>query len=542
MIGIELVELVIEFTDMLSAQREVFEMSETRSEQALRNRVERLRPRIDSLIQSGALEKADAADLERRLGEVLRAFEKFAQNPVETESQVAMFEVHVARLETPPSLSQEQEAKALKASNWMLWLSLSVWAILMLSNWLSMLLSTKYNWPFGWFNNDMFVGFALAGVAINVLLTLVPRITRGDWDKKYVGIYAFRVLQATVYSAVIFHFVKDLPATADKCPAVDPNCLTRTTFPFEVTGIFVGMFVHLLEGAFAGIGERFVDMISTLFAQKFVGPRQKAEKNQELRLKLVQLRTRYAEMDKSSIGVTQREIIESIYKDALLLLQGNENDQAEEKLQELELKLASAAQPAVGLTSVAPSEGIQGEEAKVVMLKGQGIQKEATVRLQKDQESIQATDVKMVSETQIRCTFPLKDVALGKWDVVVVNPDLKEYSLSEVFEVKPPAKGPSPPVPSLKLVNIEPNEGVQGEEAKVVILTGQGFQQKVKVKLTLEDQELDPTTEPVVGSETWIRCTFSLKSVKPGKWDVVVINSDSQESSTLPKGFAVKQV
>jgi hypothetical protein len=516
-------------------------MSEIRTEQALRNRVERLRPRIDSLIQSGALEKADADKLEKRLGEVLRAFEKFAQNPVEIESQVAMFEVYVARLEPPPSLSQEQEAKVLKASNWMLRFSLSVWAILMISNWFSMWLLTEYNWPLGWFNNDKFVGFALAGVAINVLLTLMPRITRGDWDKKYLGIYAFRVLQATVYSAVILHFVKVLPAKANKCPVGDPNCLTQETFPFEVTGIFVGMFVHLLEGAFAGIGERFVDMISTLFAQKFAGPRKKAEKNQELRQKLVQLRTRYAEMDKSGISVTQREAIESIYKDALLLLQSNENDRAEAKLQELELKLASAAQPAVELTNVEPSEGIQGEEAKDVMLKGQGFQKKATVRLQKDQESIQATDVKVVGETQIRCTFPLKDVAPGKWDVVVVNPDLKEYPLSEGFEVKPPAEGPPPPAPSLKLANIEPNEGTQGEEAKEITLKGQGFQQKAKVKLTLEDQELEPTTEPVVESETQIRCMFSLESAKPGRWDVVVVNPDSQESSTLPKGFAVKQ-
>ena len=306
----------------------------------------------------------------------------------------------------------------------MFWLSFSVWAILMGTNWLSMFLfPTKYTWPYGWFNSDRFVGFALAGVAINVLLTLVPRITRGDWDKKYLGIYAFRVLQATVYSAVIFHYVGDLPADE------------RDVLPFEVTGIFVGMFVNLLEGAFAGIGERFVDMISTLFAQKFAGPRKKAEKNQELRQKLVQLHTRYAEMDKSGIGVTQREAIESIYKDALLLLQSNENDRAEAKLQELELKLASAAQPAVGLTSVEPSEGIQGEEGKDVMLKGQGFQKEATVRLQKDQESIKATDVVVDSETLIRCTFPLKDVALGKWDVVVVNPGEKEGKKAQAFTV-----------------------------------------------------------------------------------------------------------
>jgi len=528
-------------------------MSETRTEQALHNRVERLRPRIDSLIRSGAPEKADAETLEKRLGEVLQAFEKFAQNPAEVEAQVAKFEMYVAALESRPvPLEQEQKEKAIKASKWMFWISLSVLLFLLITNWLSIQYSPltmsdkgvevlRYTWPKGWFNSFHFIGFALAGVAINILLTIVPRITRGDWDKKYLSLYTFRVLQAIVYSAVIFHFVSDLPETADKCLEGDPNCLTRETFPFEVTGIFVGMFVHLLEGAFAGIGERFVDMISTLFASKFAGPRQKVEKNQELRQKLVQLRTRYEEMDKSGIGVTQREAIETIFRDALLLLQSNENEEAEAKLQDLELKLASAAQPAVGLTSVEPSEGIQGEEAKVVMLKGQGFQKEATVRLQKDQESIQATDVKVVSETQIRCTFPLKDVAPGKWDVVVVNPDLKEYPLSEVFEVKPPAEGPPPPAPSLKLASIEPNEGAQGEEAKVVMLKGQGFQQKAKVKLTLEDQELEPTTEPVVESEARIRCTFSLESVKPGKWDVVVVNPDSQESSTLPKGFAVKQ-
>jgi len=117
-------------------------------------------------------------------------------------------------------------------------------------------------------------------------------------------------------------------------------------FPFAVSGLLVGMFVNLFEGAFAGIGERFVDMISSLFASKFEGPRQKADKKQDLREKYTQLRTCYVEMDKSSIPRNQREAIEALFREALLHLLSTENEQAEEKLQNIEFKIVNAAQPA----------------------------------------------------------------------------------------------------------------------------------------------------------------------------------------------------
>ena len=92
-------------------------MSEIRTEQALHNRVERLRPRIESLVKSGALEKADAEKLGEDLGEALQAFGKFAQSPAEVEAQVAKLEVNVGRLESPPiALAQEQQEKAITAS------------------------------------------------------------------------------------------------------------------------------------------------------------------------------------------------------------------------------------------------------------------------------------------------------------------------------------------------------------------------------------------------------------------------------------------
>jgi hypothetical protein len=368
-------------------------MSETRTREALFERVEGLRPRIDGLIQSGTLKIADAETLERRLGEVLQAFEKVDQDPLGVEVQVATFEVYVARLETPPSLSQEQEAKALRASHWMLGISLGAFMLLVVSNWLSMvLLPDDYRWPKGWFVSDKYLGFTLAGVAINILISLMPRIRQGDWHRKYLGTYAFRILQATVYAAVIYWFVSSLPANEAQCLArgLDKDCWqTRSNIPFQVSGLFVGMFVHLLEGAFAGIGERFVDMISALFASKFSGPRQKAAKNQELWQKLIQLRSHYIEMDKSGTDAAQRNAIVTLFRDALLLLQSNENEQAEAKLQDLELTLGSAGMPAVEPASSEPGESAQDEEAEGTNLAGGEPQGGAPIGPQKDQESIE---------------------------------------------------------------------------------------------------------------------------------------------------------
>jgi len=303
-----------------------------------------LKSRIDTLVQSGNLDEKSAEQLVKRWGNLSKRLSK-AKDPLSLEPKIAGLTAYVAFLEAPPSLQRVKETKAQKASELMTTLSLSALLVLISTNWLSMLFSDKYNWPNGWFISDVYLGFALAGVLINILLRLRNRIQRGDWENKYWGTHVSRILQATVYAALIYWFVGFLPDTAEKCTArgLDELCWqTRVNIPFAPAALLIGLFVHLVEEALVGVGERFVDMISALFSTQFVGSRQKEAKNQELRKQLEALRGQYSQVDISNLDVDKKQGIKQLFEDALSLLQSNENDQAESKLQELVLEMKTA--------------------------------------------------------------------------------------------------------------------------------------------------------------------------------------------------------
>lgn len=367
--------------------------------------------------------------LDKRYIRIRQSLRKFDKDPFQVETEIDEFEMYIIRLETPLSLSEKQAEKAWIASKVMLGISVGAWLLLIGTNIISMFALPKlYGWPNGWFIQMDYLGFALAGVTINILLSLMPRVWRGDWNKKYLGAYFFRALQATVYGAVVYHFIKYLSEQNGEVDQI-------AGIPLAVSALFVGMFVTLLEGAFAGIGERFVDMLSTLFASKFAGPSQKAAINQDMRQKRAQLISRYSEMDKSCIRESQRKKIDELFNDALLLIQSVENDQAELKLQEIELMLESFKQPLVEITRVHPAKAVQSEGISNVVITGKGFQGGTTVRLQKDDDILDALDVTVISETKIRCLFSVQEAKAGTWDVIVVDLLLKESKLENGFQI-----------------------------------------------------------------------------------------------------------
>ncbi len=182
-------------------------------------------------------------------------------------------------------------------------------------------------------------GYAWAGAAINVAIPLYRRLERGDWKIKYIGSYAFRFLQATVYASIIYWL---LGAPSD-CQGVSDS---STGMPIQVIMIFVGMFVNLLEEAMVNIGERFVDAISAVFASRLEGPRQKQLKAQEFAKQLSELEGRYIEFCRQNPDKMDKEVIH-LFEATTQALQSNENDLVELSLRTLRLRIEGVkfAQP-----------------------------------------------------------------------------------------------------------------------------------------------------------------------------------------------------
>lgn len=89
-----------------------------------------------------------------------------------------------------------------------------------------------------------------------------------------------------------------------------------------------------------------------------------------------------------------------------------------------------------GVSSITPDYGIQGSQVAVTNLAGGGFQQGATVRLERGgSPTIDATSVVVVSGGSITCFLSLSGAPLGRYDVVVRNPDGREARLGQGFRV-----------------------------------------------------------------------------------------------------------
>jgi IPT/TIG domain len=95
-------------------------------------------------------------------------------------------------------------------------------------------------------------------------------------------------------------------------------------------------------------------------------------------------------------------------------------------------EVTEAAAPTV--TSVSPTQSINLNTFNMNIV-GTGFQAGATVRMVKDAVTLTPTKVTVVSDTQITCTFKLNYASLGKYDVIVQNPDMQEGKWAKQFVV-----------------------------------------------------------------------------------------------------------
>lgn len=87
------------------------------------------------------------------------------------------------------------------------------------------------------------------------------------------------------------------------------------------------------------------------------------------------------------------------------------------------------------VTAMTPDYGVENSSVNITNLAGTGFQPGATVRIEQGSTVINAGSVTVVSDTTITCTLNLAGAPLGKYDVVVSNPDTLEGKLIQGFRV-----------------------------------------------------------------------------------------------------------
>jgi uncharacterized repeat protein (TIGR01451 family) len=114
------------------------------------------------------------------------------------------------------------------------------------------------------------------------------------------------------------------------------------------------------------------------------------------------------------------------------------------------IKTKSGVVGSATVTDITPTGGVNTGIVHITNLAGRNFQEGATIKLtQSSQIPITATDVTVVSETQITCDFDLTGAATGPWNVVVTNPDAPSGTLANGFTVTAP---PAPEVSITKQV------------------------------------------------------------------------------------------
>jgi outer membrane protein OmpA-like peptidoglycan-associated protein len=183
--------------------------------------------------------------------------------------------------------------------------------------------------------------------------------------------------------------------------------------------------------------------------------------------------------------------------------------------------------PKPTVSEIKPDQGLFGDTV-IVNISGTGFRTGAKLALKDRDQVIQATDVEVISDTQISAIFDLADMVFGKYDVIVTNDDGKFGSLDGGFEIQ---------YPEPALWEIKPSQGLAGDTV-IVELTGSGFRTGAKLELKSGEHVME-ATDVVVVSDTLISAVFDLAETIPGNYDVIVTNDDGK-SGSLDGGFDIQ--
>ena len=181
-----------------------------------------------------------------------------------------------------------------------------------------------------------------------------------------------------------------------------------------------------------------------------------------------------------------------------------------------------AGEPAPCISSAAPASGPKGTE---VTIKGSGFMEAQGYSLVSF-GPVNATEYVSWSDTELVCRVP--SMSPGAVQLTVTTTNGTSNTLD--FEV----------TPSVTVSSITPTYGVENMAVDINGLAGTGFKAGATVKIEKPGTTVSATEVNVV-SGTRITCRLDLTGAPIGKYDVVVKNSDDEET-TLTQGFSVTNI
>ncbi len=200
----------------------------------------------------------------------------------------------------------------------------------------------------------------------------------------------------------------------------------------------------------------------------------------------------------------------------------------------------SPAAPTV--TGITPDNGTFGTSVTVTNLAGTNfiVGTTPSVWLAKSgQSNIIATDVHVISPTQITCTLPIPlwtNTLEGQWDVVVQNADGQSGSKNAAFMISRPAP---------TVTSIDPNHAPNGTINNPVNVTGSnfGFGSNPSIWLAKSGESDIPASDVHIYGTTSMTFVLNIPlSASEGVRDVMIMSEDGQISANLGAFTIDKQI
>jgi hypothetical protein len=202
--------------------------------------------------------------------------------------------------------------------------------------------------------------------------------------------------------------------------------------------------------------------------------------------------------------------------------------------------------------SIDPESATAGNTVSITDLEGYNFQSNATVALARSGDNnIPGTNVKVVSTTQITCTFVIPLTAtVGAWDILVTNPDGQFHRYLNGFTVRenmnPTATTTTTTTTtssgSVTVTSLEPSVIVTGGSAlysQHLTITGTGITTAYTAYLRRSGSNDIKGTYLYMPSTTQLTVSVDIPTGSAGTWNVIIVDSNGNTLGTLVNGMNI---
>ncbi|WP_214034641.1 hypothetical protein [Methanospirillum sp.] len=174
------------------------------------------------------------------------------------------------------------------------------------------------------------------------------------------------------------------------------------------------------------------------------------------------------------------------------------------------------------ITALSP-DSVHAGFSHLVTLSGQGFTDNMTIGFRQDDNALNVTDMKFISDEKVtfRVITP-SDAKPGFYQMILSSPVFGEQKYNQVFHVRPPA--------APELENITPSSAMAGTTVEVH-LTGKYFRSGCTAFLTHETSRINLSSLSVRYDQVDGEIILSADAT-PGIWNLSVINPDGQEAES----------